>query len=616
MSPAIGPWPSAIPGSIPLTGLLLLEPSGLDRDRCWRCWRSRWRSSPPRCPPAAPRAPSKLRARPAAPSARAASGVASSGGAGVWAQFLVRTRLRDARHPAQLDLLGPACAGGRRVRSRADDPRRIFRHAAAAGHPRGRRVAGAGAAIRLLLIAGGPVRRRARLARAGRPGSPRSSTRRRRRALSFWLAKLVAVVLMLLAMLGVGNGRRDRLSARQWRHPHRFPLLSCRCLFVLLGLPMLMFGVLAIFVQTLVNQKYHRPPDYPDPGDRGPARRPRWLEVRVPLLHFATYPDVPLSDMNRYGHFLPARFWFLAYWACVDACSSASPPTRFGSAAFRLALDAAARACGRDHAGRDRGRASLAVVGTAAAGSSSIGTPASSIDISAVRSSSAAQRRLREGLPPVRGAAAAPHHRGRDGGRSLSGRPALPVARPLHAGEPQRRADRDRPRAVQLLMSRSTRSSSADADLVARSRGFNHFVFRRRTPLAPGESRTLTFDRPSEQAAASRTAPRSRRSSTTAPSRTTRYLAPSIGVQRSFICRRTSSAGALMGSSRSRPGRRSTTRRSAASTSSRPTPISSAFRSPSRPAPTRLRSRPGYLEREWSAGGRRFFRYEHGPRRS
>ena len=41
------------------------------------------------------------------------------------------------------------------------------------------------------------------------------------------------------------------------------------------------------------------------------------FEVRVPLLHFATYPDVPLSDMNQFGHFLPAAFWFLAYWGCV-----------------------------------------------------------------------------------------------------------------------------------------------------------------------------------------------------------------------------------------------------------------------------------------------------------
>ena len=43
-----------------------------------------------------------------------------------------------------------------------------------------------------------------------------------------------------------------------------------------------------------------------------------WLGSEERLLQFGYLPDLPLSDMNGLGHFLTGRLWFLAYWGCVS----------------------------------------------------------------------------------------------------------------------------------------------------------------------------------------------------------------------------------------------------------------------------------------------------------
>ena len=73
-----------------------------------------------------------------------------------------------------------------------------------------------------------------------------------------------------------------------------------------------LIAVLALTVHTLVNNKYlghfvvllvflvnSRLPDF-------------GFEDR--LYRFASRPDVVYSDLNGYGHFLPAVFWFRLYW--------------------------------------------------------------------------------------------------------------------------------------------------------------------------------------------------------------------------------------------------------------------------------------------------------------
>ena len=133
---------------------------------------------------------------------------------------------RDARHPAQLDVPGPACAGGGWVHSHLGEPRRKLRHAAAADDAYRRQCADAG----FLFVAagpGGPVQHRDRMARAA--GRHRRD-RRRDTGAELCLSGREARGGHADGARHSrrGNGRRDRLSARQRRHPHRFPLLPCQ----------------------------------------------------------------------------------------------------------------------------------------------------------------------------------------------------------------------------------------------------------------------------------------------------------------------------------------------------------------------------------------------------
>ena len=161
--------------------------------------------------------------------------------------------------------------------------------------------------------------------------------RHRCRSFVFLAAKLVAVTLMVLAILGAATavGIAYQLAKGVTRIDFHFYLVN---LFVLLSLPAVMIAVLATFVQALVNQKYVGLLVVLILVIVIPLTV-EGFEVRVPLLHFATYPNVPLSDMNQFGHFLPAAFWFLAYWGCVTVL--------LGVATHALWIRGVQRRCGR-----------------------------------------------------------------------------------------------------------------------------------------------------------------------------------------------------------------------------------------------------------------------------
>ena len=252
---------------------------------------------------------------------------------------------------------------------------------------------------------------------------------------------------MLFAIIGVATavGIAFQLAKGVTRIGLHFYLVD---LFVLLGLQMMMIAVLATFVQALVNQKYIGlvvvlilvivVPLTVD-----------GLEARVPLLHFATYPTVPLSDMNQFGHFLPAAFWFLAYWGCVSVLlgvaahalwirgipASLRARLRGMRAAMTPAVTAVAVARRHRHGGRSA--------------RTSIGIHASSTPSS--------RRRMRGSAPSTTRRPTGNSRRCRSRGsprsrwRSISiRRPAASCRAAASPGEPEQRADRNRPRAVRL----------------------------------------------------------------------------------------------------------------------------------------------------------------------
>ncbi|MEO7200502.1 MAG: M1 family aminopeptidase, partial [Dokdonella sp.] len=78
------------------------------------------------------------------------------------------------------------------------------------------------------------------------------------------------------------------------------------------SIPFILLGGMALVLQVLSNNKFI---------GYGLLIALLVLKVTLGFLHFdhllyryGTAPDAPYSDMNGYGHFLVARFWFQAYW--------------------------------------------------------------------------------------------------------------------------------------------------------------------------------------------------------------------------------------------------------------------------------------------------------------
>ena len=130
----------------------------------------------------------------------------------------------------------------------------------------------------------------------------------------FIVAKIVAVALVILLLLAVlmATGIAFQLLNGVTDIDFGFYLVK---MFLVVGLPALMFGVLAMLIQTLVNQKYV--------GllivlavAIAMAFAPS-IGIESYLFRLFELPDVPLSDLNRFGHFLVRTLWFAAYWTCV-----------------------------------------------------------------------------------------------------------------------------------------------------------------------------------------------------------------------------------------------------------------------------------------------------------
>ena len=306
----------------------------------------------------------------------------------------------------------------------------------------------------------------------------------------FLAAKLVAVTLMVLAILGVATavGIAYQLAKGVTRIDLHFYLVN---LFVLIGLQMVMIAVLATFVQALVNQKYiglvvililvivipltvHG------------------FEVRLPLLHFATHPDVPLSDMNQFGHFLPAAFWFLAYWACVSVLLGVATHALWIRGIPASLLDAAARHANGDDAGRDggRGRCRRRHGGRRLVHLLEHARPQRRSSRPRTRGSAPSTTRRPTGNSRRCRSRGSPRSRW----RSISIRRPAASCRAAAMSWSIEAARRSKPSTCgSTTMFPSTRSSSPIPRFVDAQPRFNHFIFRPAAPLAPGEARTLTF---------------------------------------------------------------------------------------------------------------------------
>jgi ABC-2 type transport system permease protein len=127
----------------------------------------------------------------------------------------------------------------------------------------------------------------------------------------FWGGKMAALAVVVLAVLLVGV-----LTTIGIQLFHGFtdvePGLYALGVGVMLGWPFLLIAVLALAAQVITNQKYVGFlvmvlyfVSSPILGAMG------WDHY---LYQYAQSPGSPYSDMNGYGHFLEPTFWFNAYW--------------------------------------------------------------------------------------------------------------------------------------------------------------------------------------------------------------------------------------------------------------------------------------------------------------
>jgi len=131
-----------------------------------------------------------------------------------------------------------------------------------------------------------------------------------------WLSKLVAIAFVELVLLTV-TMLCGILMQTLAGYYHYELLQYCKELYVIVFPQIMAFALLALFVQTVVHNKFI---------GHGIAIG---LVVAIPILFnfgwentlylYDSTPPYIYSDMNGYGHFVPALFWSITYWLAVSA---------------------------------------------------------------------------------------------------------------------------------------------------------------------------------------------------------------------------------------------------------------------------------------------------------
>jgi len=370
---------------------------------------------------------------------------------------------------------------------------------------------------------------------------------------------------------------------------------------LVVGLPALMLGVLAMLVQTVTNQRFVGLlimlvllVAIPSAGLIG---------IENPLLLPFRVPDFVLSDMNRYGHFLARTLWFCIYWGCMTVLvalaahliwvrGTGSLWTRIKQAPLAI-TPAVASVAG------------VALAGAAGAAgyiywnTNVLNAFPYSTDVEQIQVEYEKKYRPLEALPQPRivdiemEVDLNPSERGyRSRGRYvLANRTDKPIERVV----------------VEFSTREVERVELRDAELAERDTDYQVYQFRPRTPFLPGETRTLTF-------ATNDATPGFRAGSDNTPIvyngsfAHSGALAPNIGIQplnylRSSVRRKALGLEPLPPLARRDDPvqlRRNLFSRDADFLPFAITVSTSA---------DQIALAPGDLEREWTEGDRRFFRY-------
>jgi ABC-2 type transport system permease protein len=126
-------------------------------------------------------------------------------------------------------------------------------------------------------------------------------------------AKLVALTAVIIVFLAAGA---IECMINQLLHGYSYLEPGLYLSYIALNaLSFLLLGVLALFFQVSANNKF-----------LGYLLTVLFLVARIALKQlnfdhhlydYGSAPGTPYSDMNGYGHFLAGHLWFEAYWACL-----------------------------------------------------------------------------------------------------------------------------------------------------------------------------------------------------------------------------------------------------------------------------------------------------------
>lgn len=131
---------------------------------------------------------------------------------------------------------------------------------------------------------------------------------------AIWSSKLTAMGFIVMALLAVGIVTGIGIQA--WRGYFNFELgLYLQGMLLVVGIPYVLASVLGIFFQTVGNHKY-----------LGILLMILFFILRFTLpswdfdhrlYQYAGFVPSPYSDMNGYGHFVQPLFWYYLYWSIL-----------------------------------------------------------------------------------------------------------------------------------------------------------------------------------------------------------------------------------------------------------------------------------------------------------
>jgi ABC-type transport system involved in multi-copper enzyme maturation permease subunit len=125
--------------------------------------------------------------------------------------------------------------------------------------------------------------------------------------------KLTALAAVIVIFLSAGSVECALYQLIRGHHRIEPGLYAAN--IALTALKFLLLAALALFLQVIANNKF-----------RGYLLIVLFLISRIVLKQlnfehhlydFGSAPETPYSDMNGYGHFLAGHLWFSAYWACL-----------------------------------------------------------------------------------------------------------------------------------------------------------------------------------------------------------------------------------------------------------------------------------------------------------